>query len=468
MHVQLSFLGAARTVTGSRYLLETSDLCLLIDCGLYQERELKNRNWQPFPIPPDSIDAILLTHAHIDHSGFIPRLVREGFHGNIYCTTATREISQIALLDSAHLLVEDAEFKRSRHEREKRKGPYPEVPLYTEEDVRVSFPLFAPAEYEKPVQIGDGIEITFHDAGHILGSSIIKVKLKQGLEEKILIFSGDVGRWGKPILRDPSIFPEADYILMESTYGNRIHEGTKEIENTLAEVIKYTKKAGGNIIIPAFAIERSQEILYYLNKLLMEDRIPHLMIFIDSPMAIRVTEVFKHHTELYDEEMTELINRGNSPFDLPSLKMASSVSESKAINHIKGTVIIMAGSGMCTAGRIKHHLANNISRPEGTILFVGYQAYGTLGRQIVDGARDIRIFGNKYPLRARVYQINGFSAHADRDELLKWILSFKKPPRNTFITHGEQEVSLYLADLLKEKTGWNVSVPRYLDTYLLE
>ena len=464
----MTFLGAAQNVTGSAYFLEANGVRLLVDCGLYQERELTARNWDPFPIPPHTIDAVLLSHAHLDHSGLLPKLVREGFAGKIFCTHATYDIAQILLLDAAHLQEQDAEFKRKRHEREGRKGPYPEVPLYTANDATASFPRFSPVGYAETTKLGEGVEATFHDAGHVLGSSMVKVKVSQNGEQRILVFSGDVGRWEKPILRDPTIFEEADYILVESTYGDRLHEDQKGIEATLAEIINSTRKRGGNIIIPSFAFERAQEILYYLNELLLEDRIPHLLVFLDSPMATSVTEVFERYPDLLDEDMLELMRQKKSPFDFTGLKMTRTTDESKVINHISGTVIIIAGSGMCTGGRIKHHLVNNISRHESTILFPGYQAIGTLGRQIVDGAKEVRILGQKYMVNARIAQINGFSAHADRDELFRWLSGLKRPPLHLFVTHGEPDVAQYFADFVKQKTGWEISVPRYQDQVVLD
>jgi metallo-beta-lactamase family protein len=461
MSIELKFLGAARNVTGSRYLLQCNGKKLLIDCGLYQEREYLERNWAPFPVPPDRIDAILLTHAHLDHGGFIPKLVREGFHGPIVCTAATAEIAKIALLDSAHILTEDALFKKRRHDKEGRKGPYPEEPLYTETDAKDSFPLFKPVEYLKPVEIGDGIEATYHDAGHILGSAMVTLDLKVNGTRRTILFSGDIGRYNKPILRDPTVFEQADYVVMESTYGDRIHEDPKDIDEMLADIINSTKSAGGNIVIPSFAIERAQELLYRLNCLLLEDRIPHMMVFIDSPMAIRVTEVFKRFPELYDEEMTELVRKGNSPFRFPSLKTTETAEDSKAINYIRGTVIIIAGSGMCTGGRIKHHLINNISRPESTVLFVGYQAAGTLGREIVEGKKHVRILGETRPVKAKIRQIQGFSAHADRDELESWVSNLKSEPSHVFVTHGEDKPAHSFAKLLYQKKGWKTSVPTY-------
>ena len=464
----MNFLGAAQNVTGSAYFLEANGVRLLVDCGLYQERELLARNWDPFPIPPHTIDAVLLSHAHLDHSGLLPKLVREGFAGKIFCTHATYDIAQIILLDAAHLQEQDAEFKRKRHEREGRKGPYPEIPLYTANDATASFPRFSPVGYEEPIKLGEGVEATFHDAGHVLGSSMVKVKVSQNGEQRTLVFSGDVGRWEKPMLHDPTVFEEADYILVESTYGDRLHEDQKGIETTLAEIINSTRKRGGNIVIPSFAFERAQEILYYLNELLLEDRIPHLLVFLDSPMATSITEVFERYPDLLDEDMVELMRQKKSPFDFTGLKMTRTTDESKVINHISGTVIIIAGSGMCTGGRIKHHLVNNISRRESTILFAGYQATGTLGRQIVDGAKEVRILGQMYPVKARVVQINGFSAHADRDELFRWLSGLKRPPLHLFVTHGEPDVAQYFANFVKEKTGWEVSVPKYQDEVVLD
>lgn len=468
MSIKLQFLGAAQNVTGSRHFLEVNGTRLLVDCGLYQERQFKERNWEAFSVPPESIDAVLLTHAHLDHCGLLPRLVKEGFKGKIYCTDATAEIAKIILLDSAKIQQEDAEFKRKRHEREGRKGPYPEEPLYTSADAEACFPLFKSVRYKKPVEIGSGVEAIFCDAGHVLGSSVIKVKITQNGQQRSILFSGDVGRPNRPILHDPVLIQEADYILIESTYGDRIHEETEDIKKKIAEVINSTKKAGGNIIIPSFALERSQEVLYYINELLIADEIPHLMVFLDSPMAAGITKVFQKHRELYDKEMTELINNNESPFNFPGLKIIGTTQESKAINHIKGTIMVIAGSGMCTGGRIKHHLVNNITREENTIMFVGYQAIGTLGRRIVDGEKEVRILGQQYPVNARVTQIHGFSAHADKEELLEWLSALKKPPKKLFVVHGEAESAQQFADYITEKTGWSVSVPEYKEEAILE
>ena len=468
MNAKLSFFGAAQNVTGSRYLLELNGSRFLVDCGLYQERDFKARNWDPFPVPPESIDGVLLTHAHLDHCGLLPKLVREGFQGRIYCTPATSEIAEIVLMDSAHLQEHDAAFKKHRHAREGRRGPHPELPLYTADDARACLPLFSTANYEQTVSVADGVKVSFHDAGHILGSSMIRVRLTQNGETRTVVFSGDVGRWDVPILRDPTVFDEADYVVVESTYGDKVHEDAKDVEDRLAEVINATWQERGNVIIPSFAVERAQELLYHLNNLLAENRIPHLMVFVDSPMALSVTGVFERHEELFDDEMTRLIRERRSPFHFPGLHESKTTDQSKAINHIRGTVIVIAGSGMCTGGRVKHHLAANISRPESTVLFVGYQAIGTLGRAILDGAKKVRILGEMHRVQSRVARINGFSAHADRNELYRWLSGLQKPPRQVFVTHGESRVAKSFADFLAEKTGWETSVPAYRDEVVLD
>ena len=468
MQIKLQFLGAAQNVTGSRHLLQANGTRLLVDCGLYQERQLRARNWDPFPVEPASINAVLLTHAHLDHCGLLPKLVREGFGGRIYCTAATAEIVRIILLDSAKIQEEDAEYKRKRHEREGRKGPYPVVPLYTTEDTEACFPLFSTLEYRKSVNIADGVEATFYDAGHVLGSSIIRVKVRQDGQERIILFSGDIGRPDRPIVRDPTVFDYADYVLIESTYGDRVHEDTEDIKKLIGQTINSTKKAGGNIIVPSFALERSQEVLYYINELRLANKIPKLKVFLDSPMASRVTRVFQNHPELFDKEMTEFVKRHKSPFDLPGLKMAGTAKESKSINHIKGTVMVIAGSGMCTGGRVKHHLVNNISRPENTIMFVGYQATGTLGRSIVDGAEQVRILGEKHKVKAKIVRVHGFSAHADRNELLEWLREFDVAPRGVFVVHGETESARSFGDYVREQTSWKVTVPAYEERKVLD
>jgi metallo-beta-lactamase family protein len=468
MEIKLKFLGAAQNVTGSRHLMEANGIKVLVDCGLYQERQFRDRNWEPFTCPPESLDAVLLTHAHLDHCGLLPKLVKEGFKGRIYCTPATAEIAQIILLDSAHLQEEDAEYKRKRHKKEKRKSPRPVEPLYTTADAEACFPQFSSVNYKQPVEIGPGVEATFCDAGHVLGSSIIRIKVSQNGQDRTVIFSGDIGRPDRPIVQDPSIVEQADYVLVESTYGDRVHQGPEDTKKLIAEVINSTIQAGGNIVVPSFALERSQELLYFINELLLQNAIPRLQVFLDSPMASRITKVFKKHSELYDEEMTEFVRRNRSPFEFAGLKMAGTSEESKAINHLRKSVMIIAGSGMCTGGRIKHHLVNNITRPENTIMFVGYQAVGTLGRRIVNGEKEVRILGQDYPVNARIARINGFSAHADKEELFEWLSGLKKPPRKLFVVHGESESANAFGEYIREKMGWQVAVPAYQDEVVLD
>lgn len=459
MPARLSFLGAARSVTGSRFLLEAGEAAVLIDCGLSQERDMQARNWEPFPVPPDRIDALLLTHAHLDHCGLIPRLVKEGFRGKILATGPTAEIANIVMLDSARLQVEDVEMKRLRHKREGRRDPHPLVPLYTEKDARDAASLFHTVGFQQSISVARGIDAEYFEAGHILGSASIRVRFGANAGARAVLFSGDIGRWHRPIINDPDPCDEADYVLMESTYGDSRHESDEEIGATLQKVVVETVAAGGNIVIPSFAIERSQEVLYYLNSLLLANRIPHLLVFLDSPMATRVTDVFGHWPEFFDTEMRDLIHRDHSPFDLPGLVMARSTEDSKAINRITGSVIIISGAGMCTGGRIKHHLVRNISRPESAILFVGYQAQGTLGRQIVEGASAVRIFGSTLPVKARICRIEGFSGHADREELLRWAGFLKRVPRRAFVIHGEPRVAEHFRATLAERKGWNAAVP---------
>ena len=463
---KLTFLGAALNVTGSCYLLEAQDARVLVDCGLYQERKYQERNWQPFPFDSRSIDAVFLTHAHLDHCGLLPKLVREGYEGKIYCTQATAELAEIILLDAAQLQVEDAIFKKERHKREGRRGPYPEVPLYTVEDAAAVKPHFSPVEYLSCVRINAYLEGCYYDAGHVLGAAVVTINIQQEGKTHRLIFSGDIGEPGRPIVQDPTIFDRAEYIVIESTYGDRTHEEHEnvDIQRQLRDCINRTVNAGGNIVVPSFALERSQEVLYHLNELFLRKEIPPVPVFLDSPMAIRITKVFKRHAELFDKEMMERLRQGNSFFNYENLKLVESEQESRAIKDFKGSCIIIAGSGMVTGGRIKHHIVNNIRRPESTILFIGYQAEGTPGRILLDGAKEIRLLGQMHPVRARIEKIDGFSAHADRDGLLAWLSDICVPPRCVFVTHGEEKAALSFAKVLEERTGWTVKVPQYKET----
>lgn len=464
--MRITFLGACQQVTGSASIVEADGRRILIDCGLYQERPYLERNWNPFPIDPASIEAIVLTHVHLDHSGLLPKIVREGFHGPIYMTPVTADLLPIVLLDSAHLQEEDAAYKRKRHEREGRRGPYPEIPLYTEEDARQVFPLIKKVDYQQKIKVSKNLSFTLHDAGHILGSAMIEILVGRRGEEKKIIFTGDIGQKNKPLVNDPTTFERAEIVIMEATYGDRNHEDPQDISTMLSQIINETVEAGGNIVIPTFAVERAQEVLFYLSQLTREKKIPPLLCFLDSPMAFEVTKVFERHRESFDEETKRLYKLNHDPFHFPGLKMVRSIEESKAINHIRGSCLIMAGSGMCTGGRIKHHLVHNISKAESTILFVGYQAQGTLGRQILDGQPEVRILGQIYPVRARIEQIQSFSAHADRDSLLDWLASFQEPQPKIFLIHGEEEALEAFAAAASSQFSF-VHIPKYQASFNL-
>jgi metallo-beta-lactamase family protein len=388
-------------------------------------------------------------------------LVREGFQGSILSTPATSDLSRILLQDAAEIQMEDAAHKRRRHQKEGRKGKYPEIPLYDDQDVVQTLPRYQGVPYGESVQIGEGVHVTFHEAGHILGSAMLELNVTENGESRRLVFSGDIGQWGKPLIRDPTLFEAADYVVMESTYGDRNHDNGVDIESHLADVISSTINAGGNVVIPTFAVERAQELMYYLGRLTQDGRIADVPVFLDSPMAADVTEVFRQHRDVYDEEAWKRYASGDPPLKFPGLHTCRTTAQSKTINEVDGPAVIMATSGMCTAGRIKHHLRHNIGRPECTVLFVGYQGRGTLGRQILDGNANVRIHGKQYPVRARIAQIHGFSGHADHDALMRWLGSFRAPPRHLFLTHGEEDVALGLAQTIYDTMNWHVSVPQY-------
>jgi metallo-beta-lactamase family protein len=466
--MKLAFFGAARQVTGSCSFFEGGGLRILVDCGLYQERPFLGRNWDPFPVPPDSLDYLLLTHAHLDHSGLIPKVVGDGFSGTILTTAATADLLSIALMDSAEIQEEDAAFKKRRHQKEGRTVEHPVVPLYTTEEVQMAMPLVEEADYESPVQLNDRISVRFRDAGHILGSAMIELSVREDGKERSLVFSGDIGQWGMPFVRDPSRFETADYVVMESTYGDRDHEDPASVGELLGRTIRETAAAGGNVVIPTFAIERAQDLMFHLSRLVDAKAIPPVPIYLDSPMAREVTQAFERHEELFDEEARELIKAGRNPFRFPGLMIVRTIEESKAVNTARGPAVIMAGSGMATGGRIKHHLAQNVGRPESTILFVGYQARETLGRQILEGSPEVRILGRTLPVRARVAKINGFSAHADRSGLARWLDGFKTPPKRLFVTHGDADVAAGFAERVRRDRGWTVELPEYLEIWDLD
>jgi metallo-beta-lactamase family protein len=463
--MKITFLGATENVTGSKFCVEHGRSKVLIDAGLYQERDLVHRNWEDFPIPPSSIDTILLTHAHIDHCGYLPKLVKAGFKGKIYCTAPTREITKIALLDSAKVQEEDAAYKLKRHQREGRKGPFPEVALYTQKDARAVFPLFRKINYQEPIGLSNDLTATFFNAGHILGSAMIELKVKTGSSESIYIFSGDIGRWHKPILNDPHIFSKADYVVMEATYGNRMHEDGDKALDKMAEIINTTVRRGGKVLIPAFAVNRTQEVMFNLDQLFDAKKIPNIPLYVDSPMAADVTEIFNMYPQDFDAESKEILENERSLFHYPNLTITKDQEESKAINRVKGPAIIVASSGMCTGGRIKHHIFHQISKPENTLLFTGFQAVGTLGRKLIEKPTEVRILGQMIPVRAQIEKINGFSAHADQKELLQWIAGINNPIKKVFIVHAEKSTAHEFAAVLSNKFKTEVVVPQYGDVH---
>lgn len=462
----LTCYGAAGNVTGSRHLLNYNNKNFLIDCGLYQERELLSRNWENFPVNPENIDAIFLTHAHLDHCGFLPRLVKEGFRGPIYATEPTIEIAKIALLDAAKLYEEDAQKKILRHKLSGKKVEHPVVPLYTVDEAYDVFDYFQTIPCNENFEITDGLMLTCHNAGHILGSVMFEfIDRKTG---KNLVFTGDLGRPERPLLPEPERFSKIDFLVMESTYGDSVHESDELSYEIIAQTITETAEKQGNIVVPSFAIERTQEFLYCLKKLLDENKIPHLLTFIDSPMAIKVTEVFKRYPEFLRQSFYKEVQENESPFEMELVHPTESVEESKSINHVKGSVIIIAGSGMCTGGRIKHHLITNISRPESTIMFIGYQANGTLGREIVSGKKQVRILGEYRQVNANIVQVNGFSSHADQNEILWWLSNLEKTPEKTILVHGENQAQETLKNVLYEKKSMKADIAVYGITMRIE
>ena len=467
LRVKLHFLGANRQVTGSRYCLEVAGTTVMIDCGLFQERPYEDRNWDKCPIDPAQIDALLLTHVHIDHSGWIPRLVKDGFHAPIYATPPSVDMAEVMLEDSAKIHEEDAAYKAKRHKREGRKPRYSHDPLYTREDVRRTLPHFQSIEYNTPLRISEGLEVTYHEAGHILGSAMLRVTARENGCQRTLIFSGDIGQWDKPLIRDPTLFDTADYVIMESTYGDRDHREGGDLAEQLGEVIRSTVGRGGNVVIPTFAVERAQELIYHISQLANQNCIPAIPVMLDSPMAVDITEIFQKYRNRFDEETWERIYRGDPPLRFPGLSMCRSVESSKNINKLNTPCVIMATSGMCTGGRIKHHLKHNLSDPASTILFVGHQGRGTLGQQIVSGKPTVRIHGRDHRVRAEVRQIYGFSAHGDRGDLIRWVSNIEQP-RRVFLTHGDEDAALALAEHLQREQELDVQVPHYGDTVILD
>jgi metallo-beta-lactamase family protein len=458
--MKLTFLGATQTVTGSKFLLDSGDHRVLIDCGLFQGmKDLRLRNWEDPPVDPRSIDSAVLTHAHIDHTGYLPRYVAQGFKGTVRATPATVDLARILLPDAAHLQEEEARF-RNKHQRTKHKVA---LPLYTLEDAEAALKLLRPVKYAESIQLSPSLTFDLVPAGHILGSSF--VRFHNGI-----LFTGDLGRYNQPIIFDPTRIEAAEYLILECTYGNRLHtdKSGKNGKEQLRDVILATAKRGGTVLIPSFAIGRAQEILYTIRELEVENQIPVLPVYIDSPMAVDAFELFQAHKEEHDFEMKRLERAGTNPLQSQRVTFARTVEESKAINDHRFPSIIISANGMATGGRILHHLINRITDERNSVVFVGFQAAGTRGRLLSEGARHIRIFGIDYPVRAAIHVIDSFSAHADYVELLQWLKGFERPPRKTFLVHGEPRAAQAMKEhILAELKDWNVEIPAYLQSYEL-
>lgn len=468
--MKTTFLGAAKTVTGSCYLVETQNTKFLVDCGLFQGHVKEDAlNSEDFPFNPSELDYIFLTHAHIDHSGRIPKICREGFKGEIIATKATVELCAIMLPDCGHIQEFENEWQNKKR---LRAGKPPIEPIYTYQDALDCMRYFKKVSYGKALKINDEIKVRFNDAGHILGSSIIEFWIEEKGNITKMVFSGDLGNKDMPILRDPSIIDDADYLVIESTYGNRLHKDNSNRFEYFVDIINETINKGGNVVIPSFSVGRTQEVIYELNKEKekYDNKLSKLFktpVFVDSPLAISATEVFRNNLDCYDEEAREYIDNGDNPLDFPGLQFTKTPEESKALNDRTDSSIIISASGMCEAGRIKHHLKHNLWRRECTVLFVGYQAQGTLGRRLVDGAKKVKIFGEEITVNARIEVIEGFSGHADKNGLLEWIGAFKHKPLKVFIVHGEEEPMMELSGEINEKFGIETIIPERGESFII-
>jgi metallo-beta-lactamase family protein len=468
--VNIRFMGAVKGVTGSCHLIEFKDKKLLLDCGLFQGRD-EELNYQEMDFDPASIDYLLLSHSHIDHSGRIPLLVKKGFKGTVYCSKATYELCEIMLLDSAHIQEMEVEWQN----RKARRAGKPLVePLYTQEDANKSLEYFKPVLYDQIIRIDDNITVRFNDAGHVLGSSIIEMWFKDGSEIIKVVYSGDIGTKEKPILNDPAIIDYADYVIMEATYGNRVHEDVEKRDETLINIILKTVLRGGTVIIPSFAVGRTQEIIYELNKYYdahlsdfgtSTNLLKNVPVYVDSPLAVKATEVFKRNAGVFDEEARDLLKKGDNPLKFDNLHFTQSVEESKALNFSDEPKIIISSSGMCEAGRIRHHLKHNLWKKNSSIVFVGYQAEGTLGQRIRDGAKKVKLFGEEIHVNAEIYNVEGFSGHADKNGLLNWLKGFKEKPCRLFIVHGEGQAKEDFAKEVEQQLGIECIIPEYNEVY---
>jgi metallo-beta-lactamase family protein len=468
--MKITFLGAAKTVTGSCYLIETQNTKFLVDCGLFQGHTKEDTlNAEDFPFNPSEIDYIFLTHAHIDHSGRIPKIYNDGFKGEVITTKATAELCAIMLPDCGHIQEFENEWKNKKR---LRAGKPPIEPIYTYQDALDCLKLFKKVNYGEALKINDEIKVRFNDAGHILGSAIIEFWIMEKGKETKIVFSGDLGNKDMPIIRDPSIIESADYLVIESTYGDRVHENQSNRFEYFLDIINETIDKGGNVVIPSFAVGRTQEVIYELNKEKesYDSKLKKLFsipVFVDSPLAISATEVFRNNLDCFDEEAREYINNGDNPLDFPGLQFTKTPEESKSLNERDDSSIIISASGMCEAGRIKHHLKHNLWRKESTILFVGYQAQGTLGRKLIDGAKKVKIFGEDISVNARIEMIEGFSGHADKEGLLNWVEGFNQKPSKIFIVHGEEESIVSFANEINDKFKIDTIIPEKGESFVI-
>ena len=466
--MNITFHGAAREVTGSCHHIRTEGGNILLDCGMIQGGpERHERNRAPFPFSPEDLDAVVLSHAHIDHSGRLPLLVKSGFEGPIYATEATFELCRIMLADSGRIQEEDAKWKIKRLEKAGKDASWV-TPLYTEDDAFRALDRFEPVDFHREIDLKGLGSVTYHLAGHILGAGVVELTLPNGSGERKVLFSGDLGVEGARLLGPPESVKNPDYLIMESTYGDRQREETEDRTDQLLRILERTLDRGGKVIIPAFAVGRVQEVMARINDLVETDRLPDVPVFVDSPMATAATRVFAMHPEVYSEEAQRLLHAGDAPLEFPGLRMITAVQESMEINVHTGPAIIISPSGMCTAGRVKHHLKHNISDPRATILFVGYQAHGTLGRLIKEGKDPVRIFREWYDVRAEIEVIDGFSAHADLDELIAWYDEVGKVGRKTFLVHGEEDAAESLATHLRVRGSEPVVVPDLGERFWLD
>ena len=471
--MKITFLGATKTVTGSNFLVEGAGKRFLVDCGLFQGKATEElENSEPFEFDINSIDFMLLTHAHIDHSGRIPKLYKDGFRKNVIATKATCDLCSIMLPDSGHIQEMEIEWTNKKR---KRKGEEPLEPLYTAEEAARSLELFRAVKYDEVIEIDENIHARFNDAGHMLGSATIEVWINENGKEEKIVFSGDLGNNDIPLLSEPTMIEDADYLVMESTYGSRMHMRNDDKAELFLNIVSETLERGGTVVIPSFAVGRTQEILFEINKLKDKrddedfkkkyEELMRVPVYVDSPLAISATEVFEDNMELFDEETQKYISEGNNPLEFPGLKFTRTVEESKALNESDESCIIISASGMCDVGRIKHHLKHNIWNPLNTILFVGYQAPGTLGYSIVNGAKKVKLFGEEMAVNAQIEYIEGYSGHADQEGLLNFIYSFIKKPKHIFLVHGEPEGQEVLRSKIMETTSLPVTIPSFGETY---